>query len=419
MDFYSSLTSWSLFAVAVGAGCWYYWPEGQQQQKRAPAREERQSKKNKNESESRGRSIRRLTSEDDLSTGVEKVPNLAESAARKRKAQQPKAEQPTITPQVVVEDEKESEADKAWAQRMAQTQKGTDLTKTGGKKEQKLKTVKQSSAINTPEGSAQPSPMVGSDAEEENQVDAPMLNAGDVNDMLEPVASGPSSLRITPSTKPQKEKAPKKAKEEVVESKKQRQNRQKVEQRREQREAEEKERKVLEEKQRRAAREARGEPARNGIPVSKPPTSNAWQQQRSPAAPPSDTTVTPQVDSNINQPLLDTFDADSTASSLAPSTTATSTEDGENGGMSYEDQIAQAKRNSEDDGWTTVAQPKKSKKKPENPSAAPVSEPVLSNKTNGQKAAPVQVNGKPKGFQALYVPDESSGDPNDPSSWDA
>ena len=417
MDFYSSLTSWSLFAVAVGAGCWYYWPEGQQQPKRTNPREDRgQSRKNKNDAETRGRSIRRLTSEDDLSTGAEKVPNLAETAARKRKAQQPKAEQPTVTPQVVVDDEKESEADKQWAQRMAQTQKGTDLSAAASKKEKKLKTVKQSSAINTPEISAQPSPQVGSDADEGALVDTPMLNAGDVDDMLEPVAAGPSVLRVAPSTKPQKEKATKKAKEEVVESKKQRQNRKKVEERREQREAEEKERKTLEEKQRRAAREARGEPARNGLGVSKPPTSSAWQKG-SPAAPPSDTTVTPRVDSNINQPLLDTFDGESTASSLAPSTTATSTEDGETGGMSYEDQIAQAKRNSEDDGWTTVAQPKKSKKKPEN--QAPASESVLSNKTNGQKVAPV-VNGKPKGFQALYVPDEStSADPNDPSSWDA
>lgn len=416
MDFYSSLTSWSLFAVAVGAGCWYYWPAGQNQPKRAPVREDKgQPKKSKSEAESRGRSIRRPTSEDDLSTGVGKVPNLAETAARKRKAQQPQAEQPAVAPQVVVDEEKESEADKQWAERMAQTQKGTNLS-TAAKKKDKLKTVKQSSAINTPEVSAQASPQLGSEAEDGAVADTPMLNAGDVNDMLEPVASGPSILRVTPSTKPQRENTPRKAKEEVVESKKQRQNRKKVEERREQREAEEKVRKALEEKQRRAAREARGEPARNGIPVSKPPTSNAWQQQRS-AAQPSDTTTTPQVDNNINQPLLDTFDNESTASSLAPSTTTTSVEDGETGGMSYEDQIAQAKRNSEDDGWTTVAQPKKSKKKPEG--QAPTSEPVLANKTNGQKAAPA-VKGKPKGFQALYVPDESTGsDPNDPSSWDA
>lgn len=421
MDFYASMTSWSIFAVAVGAGCWYYWPEGQQPPKRATTQQDKgQGRKNKSEADARGRSIRRLTSEDNLSTGTEKVPNLAETAARKRKAQHPKTEQPTFAPQLAVDEgkeEKESEADKQWAQRMAQTQKGTNLSATS-KKEKKPKTVKQSSAVNTPEISAQQSPQMGSDADEGNLVDTPMLNAGDVNDMLEPVAPGPSVLRITPSTKPQKEKAPKKAKHEEVETKKQRQNRAKVEERRVQREAEEKDRKALEEKQRRAAREARGEPARNGIPASKPPASNAWQQQRSPAAPPSDTTVTPQVDSNVNQPLLDTFDADSTASSLAPSTTATSTEDGENGSQSYQDQITQAKRNSEDDGWTTVAQPKKSKKK-EAPTATPTSEPVLSNKKNGQKATPA-VNGKPKGFQALYVPDESTGsDPSDPSNWDA
>lgn len=417
MDFYSSLTSWSLFAVAVGAGCWYYWPEGQQQPKKTAAREDRAPpRKSKNEPEPRGRPTTRPTAQDDLSKGSGKVPNLTEIAAKKRKAQHPKIEQSAATPQVAVENEKESEADKHWAQQMAQTQKGTDLSSTS-KKEKKVKTVKQSSAINTPEVSAQQSPQMGFDADDGMLVDTPMLNAGDVNDMLEPVAAGPSVLRVTAPSKPQKERAPKKAKEEVVETKKQRQNRKRVEERKEQREAEEKERKALEERQRRAAREARGEPARNGIPVSKPPASSAWQQ-RSPAAPPSDTTITPQVDSSIHQPLLDTFDAYSTASSLAPSTTATSTEDGESGGLSYEDQIAQAKRNSEDDGWTTVAQPKKTNKK-KSEATAPTSEPVLSSKTNGQQAAPA-VNGKPKGFQALYVPDEnSSTDPNDPASWDA
>ena len=425
MDAYSALTSWSLFAVVVGAGCWYYWPAGQHP-KRNAARDDRtqhSGRKGKNDGEARGRSIRRMTSEDAMGSGAEKVPNLSEIAARKRKAQAPKQpqqqpQQTTVTPQVYVEDEGENEADRQWAQRMAQTQKGAEL---GGasKKERKVKTIKQSSAINTPEMTAQPSPQAGSEADDDHSpVATPMLDSGDVNDMLEPVASGPSVLRVTAPTQPQKERAPKKAKQEEVETKKQRQNRQKVEERRIQREADEKERKALEEKQRRAAREARGEPARNGIPIAKAPAQSPWsQQQQQAGAQVNGNNAAPQTNSNSNQPMLDTFDAESSASDVGPSTTATSTTDGEHGSLSYEDQLAQAKRNSEDDGWTTVALPKKTKKPAEDQAPA---KPALSNKTNVAKAAPT-TNGKPKGFQALYVPDETSNgtDPNDPSSWDA
>lgn len=94
-----------------------------------------------------------------------------------------------------------------------------------------------------------------------NKEPLPAFNASDVSDILEPAAKG-----LTPSAQPQKERAFNQKEEEILEIKKQRQKRQ----------AQEQERKKLEEKTRRAARKARGAPAKNGIPVSKPPANNVW-----------------------------------------------------------------------------------------------------------------------------------------------
>lgn len=281
--------------------------------------------------------------------------------------------------------------------------------------------MKQSSALNTPvlsSGSSQ----AGAEADDDmSPAVSPSLNAGDVSDMLEPVASGPSTLRLIAPTKPQKEKVVRQPKEEVVETKKQRQNRMKVEERRLQREEEEKERKKLEERQRRMAREARGEPARNGIPVSKPPAVNAW------TAPPP-VNDGPLIVNGSNPPLLDTFDAESISSSnggLDASTGPTSTSSGaaaqwDQDLPSEEDQMAQAMKQSESEtGWTTVAQPKKQKKTATNGNILNAAS-VFSNKTNVPSTKPV-MNGTPKGFQALEVQYEqrADADPNDASNWDA
>jgi hypothetical protein len=304
---------------------------------------------------------------------------------------------------------------KQWAEQMLQARKGQDLTSTKNK-EQRVKTVKQRSAVNTPNLSS------GSSQADDDASPArsPELKAGDVSDMLEPVASGPSVLRVTAPSKPQKEKVVRQKKEEDVETKKQRQNRQKAEERKLQQEADERARKILEEKQRRAAREARGEPARNGMQTSKPPTTNAWT-----AKPANGTPTPPATNVSHTAPLLDTFDVESNSSSnggLEASTAATSTTSGGRKSWdlelpSEEDQLAQAMRQSEDEsGWTTVAQPKKQKKK----TVTVEAEPVLTNKTNISAVKPT-TNGKPTGFQALDVQyaQRTDADPNDASNWDA
>ena len=243
--------------------------------------------------------------------------------------------------------------------------------------------------------------------------------------MLEPVAPGPSTLRVTAPTKPQKQPVARQPKDEEVETKRQRQNRQKVEERRLQREADEKERKMAEEKQRRMAREARGEPAKNGMQAPKPPTSNAWSSGTSSAT--TTTTAIPTGNGNQNAPLLDTFDVESNSSSnggLEASTAATSTTSGapkwDQDLPSEEDQIAHAMKQSEDEsGWTTVAQPKKQKKRPTSGETGGA-EPVLTNKTN-MPSSKSTANGKPKGFQGLEVQYEQrpDADPSDASNWDA
>ena len=152
-------------------------------------------------------------------------------AAKKQQQQQSKAPAPAPAPEVVVhEDKPEKESDLStaqFAQQMIQARQGSKLAAPKGK-ENRVKTVKQSSARDTPilsSGSSQ------NDAEADDDLSpaaSPALNSGDVSDMLEPKSSGPTSIRLTAPLNPQKERAPKQAKEQVVESKKARQNRKKV-----------------------------------------------------------------------------------------------------------------------------------------------------------------------------------------------
>ena len=430
MDSNSVAMSWGLFGAAVAVGCYYYWPKNQNRPDRSREDAQHAGRRKRNEQEGRGRQIRRPSPERSgdttkaESTATDRIPSSGNEVTRKRKAQ---TKDIPPTPAVVVQAEEPEEIDmstKQWAEQMLQARKGYDLT-SAKNKEQRVRTVKQSSALNTPVLSSGSSHAGGEGDDDASPIPSPSYDAGDVSDMLEPKAAGPSTLRVTAPLKPQKERVAKKPKEEDIETKKQRQNRQKVEERRLQREAEEKERKALEEKQRRTAREARGEPAKNGMQASKPPASNAWSERTS--APVNGSAATPEANGTRNAPLLDTFDAESNSSSNGypePSTSATSTTSAgaaqwDHDIPSEEDQIAQAMRQSEDEsGWTTVAQPKKQKKKsaPE----ASGTEQVLTNKTNVMPAKPA-TNGKPVGFQALDVEYEqrTDADPNDASNWDA
>lgn len=345
-----------IVAAAIGGavGGYYYYTANQKKPNRTGSLNAITPRRS--ETDLRGRNIRRNT-QDRSTTGT---PDSRQSSAgtRKRKTRADGVQQPKHQPSLeVIEDKPTKESDMSAAQfatKMQQARQGTNLqtTKT---KDTRVKTVKPRAAAN-------------SSAVSLDEPQSPQVSAGDVSDMLEPTAPAPNTLRITAPTEPQRVKMPRQPKqEEVVETKKQRQNRKKVEERRALREESEAERKTLEERQRRTAREARGEPAKNGIPVSRAPLNNPWEQRDVAAG----ASVQAADTNGAHSVMLDTFDAESTSSSNGGpgvSTAATSTTSGEQPRYDpalEEEQLAAAlKQSNEESGWTTVSAPvKKSKKK--------------------------------------------------------
>jgi len=417
MDGWQIAQNYAGFAVlAGGIGGYYYYTTKRGQNAAATTR--RRSTNDFKAKPDRRLSVQQREGAQPVAAGEKQDKQSDATSSKKRKAakkqtqpqQKPKVEP---TPEVVVhEDKPEKESDISvaqFAQQMTQARQGSKLAAPKGK-ENRVKTVKQGKARDTPifsSESSQAGGETGAEADDDYSPSAsPALNSGDVSDMLEPTASGPTSIRLTAPLNPQKQRAPKQAKEEFVESKKARQNRKKVEERRIQREAEEKERKALEERQRRSAREARHEPAKNGIPVTQAPATNSWK-----AAP---TTAGAAVNGASHGPLLDTFDAESTGSStggLENSTAATSTTE--------DAQMAQAVKESEDEsGWTTVSVAKKQSKARAESSgeATPVEQPQPKAKAKANAPLPPKPStfasaSKPAGFAALDV--------DDPSNWDA
>lgn len=370
--------SWLTALTVAGAGYYYYSNQGQPtsnrtrgasvsnqvqpQQTKAPRRREEAKSRRKNEVDSKSE----VSSSDVPAASSTSVASRAEPS-KKRKGGKSAGPVAAAPPVIVNNDDADTEEadNRAWAQQLAQARQGTSLAPPA-QAGSRSKTVKQSAARGAAPAFSSAS-STGAEADDDlSPAMSPSLRAGDVSDMLEAPAAGPSSLRLTAPVNPPKQRQPKKENAfQEAETKKQRQNRQKKEAARLEREAEEKERQVLLEKQRRAAREARGEPARNGMVSSQPPATSAWAAE----------TVSRVMDeptaavSANNAPLLDTFDHDgeSTASSngpLANSTAATSTAAKyDNGLPSEEDQMRVATKLSEDEsGWNTVPKGRKQKK---------------------------------------------------------
>lgn len=425
MDGWQVAQNYLGFAALVGGIGGYYYYTTKRSQPATTANRRRSTNDFKTKSDRRP-SVQQREAPSSAPSEKEGKQGDAPSAKKRKAPKKPQAEKPKTqpVPEVIVSDdkpEKESDISMAqFAQGMTQARQGHKLAAPKGK-ENRIKTVKQSSARDTPvlsSGSSQGGGETGAEADDDmSPAASPALNSGDVSDMLEAAPAGPTTIRLTAPLNPQKERAPKQAKEQVVESKKARQNRKKVEERRIQREAEEKERKALEEKQRRSAREARGEPAKNGIPVTRAPANNPWEQKNAATAATVQTGA--PVNGGLNGPLLDTFDAESTGSSnggLEASTTATSTTEAAPSQYRNEDaQLAQAMKESEDEsGWTTVSVGKKQQKKRGDSSgeATPVEKPKISSpvkptfNTNVPKPSTFST-----GFSALNA--------DDPENWDA
>lgn len=427
MDGWQATQNWLIFGAVAAGAVWYYAPKSAR-----PAVEKLREVVQVPETAAKKKQPARPKKEkrvEDSKANIGSQASAASSAtasnddASKKRKSGSKQQQQQPTPVVVVQQEDDDEVDmstRQFAQQMMSARQGANLSAPKGQN-QRAKTVKQGRADGAHAASAGSS-QAGAEADDDRSPAAsPALKAGDVSDMLAPKSSGPTSLRLTAPSKPQKEKVARQAKDDAGETKKQRQNRQKVEARRVEREAEEKQRKAQEEQQRRSAREARGEPAKNGIPVSKPPANNSWTG----GAPSTAGASAPASNGTSSGPLLDTFDAESTGSSTGGrSTAATSTTEAGANDLSEEGQMAAAMKQSEDEsGWTTVAQPKKQKKtKSSDGEGDGIDTPVEAPKYVAQapKAKPL-VNGKPKGFQALEDQYEQRADvdPNDAANWDA
>ncbi|KAI1661070.1 hypothetical protein F4813DRAFT_349412 [Daldinia decipiens] len=310
-------------------------------------------------------------------------------------------------------------ADREFARQLSSTHAGTKFS-TKKSDDKKQKSVKQSKAQELPDASAGkasvPSSHAGDADDDLSSQASPVVGAADsrdVSDMLEPVASGPSVLRLTDvdSVKPKerKQKAP-----EVVETKKQRQNRKKAEAAKAAREEEEKERKVKLEQQRRTARIAEGRPAKDGSSFTAS-AQNAWNEKSTT----KNSTVQP----------LDTFEQQAKVEPTKPSTVSaagtTKKSDPWLSGMPSEEEQMELLR--QEDSWNEVKTKKKGKKKDASADVSASSAPA----TNGRSAtstptvkAPAPVNGTKKpiltssnsSFAAL-TPEETD-DIDEEKEWD-
>ena len=314
--------------------------------------------------------------------GGKEVPNPAGSSASGGIDTSPAVEAPLEEPEDDGMDNKE------FAKQLSSLKAGTSLSKpvssTESKKTRKLERRNESllapsiEKVTKPAGSASlyemstTSSTTGADADDDlSPANSPALgatetakNAGDVSDMLEAPAKGPSVLRLTQPSQPQTERQPKPSKPAPEpETKKQRQNRQKNEQKKAAREEAEKERRVLMEKQRRIAREAEGRPAKNGLAVSAPPATNAWKK---PAEGQNASVESTAASDNGNGTLLDTFDEPDKSTGTIMKTEVnrtTATQKAWDRDVPSEEEQMRMLSELDDDGWNTVQKGGKAKKK--------------------------------------------------------
>ena len=415
--------SWAIMLAGGALAYWYYTSRNQPKSNKARAATDSepvqlQAKPNKRRDDNKPRrktedtSIGRPVGSDAAVTSSDEPSrSVVKDQGKKRKAG-PDAPAPAaaISPVSAKKDEPEQD-NQAWAQQMASVRKGTTL-EAPARAGAKNRTVRPTSAVDASPAISSASSTGGAEADDDlTPARSPALAAGDISDMLEKQAPGPSVLRLTGSSdsssankaRPQKEFQP-------AETKKQRQNRKKLDDRKLEREAAERERQSMMENQRRTAREARGEPARNGIPIGKPPAVSAWAAQtinRVTEAPVPSTTAN-------GAPLLDTFEPESSLG-VNDSAAATST----TSRQFHSDNDATGIATSADQtGWNTVG--KKKQRKANSDTEEVASPPVIAEKP--AVAAPVvQPTKAPSNNYALL--DVSStfdaGSHPDDSQWSA
>jgi hypothetical protein len=366
----TTILGWTV-VVAVGGATYLYYS----QDKRRPIKVRNSRAQSINDgSEMRSSKSRRNN------TGLSSDGGSATALARPKKQKPAKAVQPVRTQSFVADDNEEAE-DNSWAHELAEMAKGSSLAPPQ-RTQSRQKTVKQGSANKVAAGvSTETSTTTGADADDDRSPSlSPELLAqteGDISDMLETAAPGPSVLRLTePENQlPARQKpAPKAQKQE--ESKKQRQNKKKAEEKKQQNEEIEKIRRAQREKQMRTAREARGEPAKNGLGAPAP-TKNAWDSKPVSA---------PPVTTNGNG-LLDTFTSEKYNRG---SGTGGNKSDGSNGSNWQEELPSEEEQlrmilDTDETAWKTVS--KKGKKSRKN---------TITEMEDGGAVQPVDTNTKVK-----------------------
>ncbi|CZT08952.1 uncharacterized protein RAG0_13872 [Rhynchosporium agropyri] len=304
----TTIAGWAAILAVGGA---YYWVNGQRKQKNLRSINHKQANKN---SEPRKESkAKKSKKESGLSSGDQDV-----KPTQKKKAKQ--VAKPVIEETVVgtssskTADKDEKNADLEFARQLSNAKNGV-VNAPKSQSSSRQKSVKQTRAQEKPvveasdNGTA--SSTTGADADDDQSpVASPELSAttatnGDVSDMLEKSAAGPSVLRVTAPTNPTPAKKVKQQSFEVQETKKQKQNRKKAEEAKAIREAEEKDRKVKLEAHRRSVREAEGRAAKDGsaFMASQAPSSSAWT-----AAPAVQATNDTTIPASKKLELLDTYE---------------------------------------------------------------------------------------------------------------
>ncbi|KAI9893512.1 MAG: hypothetical protein M1814_006308 [Vezdaea aestivalis] len=374
--------SWSVVVVGGGAA-WYYYSH------RNSASTRRNRSLSSKELRKQQEKQRKEAGQSGSDSQYNSAAGQSSGSNSKAKKKQPKAKrklEPSnlstshTSPQLEGDDKaNEDEADnEEFARELTEAKKGTLLSKAGSSKQsKKSKTAKISessnllSASDNTEASAASS-TTGADADDDlSPAISPALKAtgdkaaesGDVSDMLEQSASGPSILRLTQPENPVPQRSKPQPKVfEKAETKKQRQNRKKNEVKKLAKEEDEKERKVLLENQRRTVREAEGRPMKNGLAPSKPPAVSAWTNSSAPTngngpahAPGSKGVV-----------LLDTFEKVDEPSQSSAKVIGKSWEKD----LPSEEEQIRMLAESDESGWNTVSKKGKKKGTPNNGEAA-------------------------------------------------
>lgn len=326
------LTSWAAVG-AVGFGVYWYYqykPASGRRAARAPLLNGQEQPERRRVDSKKNRKKDENTSGADQLTSDSRtpwVPTPGDEAVKNRKGKKNKTnivpdtkstplERDSTLPTEIGDGGDDGTDNKEFARRLLGAKTGTSLKPAGQEaKPKKTKKLGKSAEITSgvPEMSSTSS-TTGADADDDmspanspNMV-AQVLSTG-VEDMIEAPRPGPSVLKITQPLQPPKNPQPKTKKPaQPQETKKQRQHRMKREAEKLEREQVEKERRIKEENQRRTAREAEGRPAKNGVPVSKPPTKNAWDASVNSSSGTSSTPIQPTNITAEPTALLDTLE---------------------------------------------------------------------------------------------------------------